>query len=188
MSDSAIGILETSSAKPWADIHDDCTSVGDDVGSQQSGEHCWSTDTEEKFSPATLPMSGKALCFVNPATPCRSVPCLSSGSPEPEACRRRAQGMTPVPGPDCTDLRHADAGIKGWAPELPEHELTTVIFRSLPKDCLREGLVALLNKRGFYGCFDFVHVPVNFQEMAGLSYGLVNMINNYEARRALNYF
>jgi hypothetical protein len=72
--------------------------------------------------------------------------------------------------------------------EVPEHERTTVIFRNLPRTWTRANLTALLEEHGFWGCFDFAHVPVNFQDMANLGYALVSMINNYEAKRALAHF
>lgn len=63
-----------------------------------------------------------------------------------------------------------------------------MIFRNLPKIWTRANLTAWLEEQGFQGCFDFAHVPVNFQDMANLGYALVNMISNYEARRALVHF
>merc|ERR1711933_488871 len=36
--------------------------------------------------------------------------------------------------------------------------------------------------------YDFVHVPVNFQDMTGLSYALVNFIDNHSAKHALEHF
>ena len=72
--------------------------------------------------------------------------------------------------------------------EVPEHERTTVIFRNLPQTWTRANLTALLEEQGFRGCFDFAHVPVNFQDMANLGYALVNMISNYDAKRALAHF
>jgi hypothetical protein len=72
--------------------------------------------------------------------------------------------------------------------EVPEHERTTVIFRNLPKTWARANLTALLEEQGFLRCFDFAHVPVNFQDMANLGYALVNMISNDEAQRALAHF
>jgi hypothetical protein len=71
---------------------------------------------------------------------------------------------------------------------LPEDQLTTIIFRNIPHDCTRDALTTVLDSEGFRGLYDFVHVPVNFQDMAGLSYALVNMVNNDIARRVLEHF
>jgi len=46
----------------------------------------------------------------------------------------------------------------------------------------------MFNAEGFAGCYDFVHVPVNFQDMTGLSYALVNMVNHHIAKQALEHF
>jgi hypothetical protein len=72
--------------------------------------------------------------------------------------------------------------------EVLEHERTTVIFRNLPRTWTRANLTVLLEEQGFQGCFDFAHVPVNFQDMANLGYALVNLICNSEAKRALAHF
>jgi hypothetical protein len=72
--------------------------------------------------------------------------------------------------------------------EVPQHERTTLIFRNLPQTWTRVNLTALLEEQGFHSCFDFAHVPVNFQDMANLGYALVNLVSNYEAKRALAHF
>lgn len=66
--------------------------------------------------------------------------------------------------------------------------MTTIIFRNIPHDFLRVALTKLLDAEGFAGAYDVVHVPVNFQDMAGLSYALVNMTSNAVARQAMEYF
>jgi len=73
-------------------------------------------------------------------------------------------------------------------PDVPDDELTTIIFRNIPHDCTRDALTAVLDAEGFRGCYDFAHVPVNFQDMAGLSYALVNMVDNAMAKCALAHF
>jgi len=51
-----------------------------------------------------------------------------------------------------------------------------------------DALTTILDQQGFAACYDFAHVPVNFQDMAGLSYALVNMTNNAVAQQALRHF
>merc|ERR1719199_2068109 len=58
---------------------------------------------------------------------------------------------------------------------VDDEEMTTVIFRNIPCDCTRDMLTGTLDAEGFSAKYDFVHVPVNFQNRAGLGYALVNM-------------
>jgi len=51
----------------------------------------------------------------------------------------------------------------------------------------RDMLTAILDAEGFNGLYDFVHVPVNFQDMTNLSYALVNLVDNAAARRGLQH-
>merc|ERR1719473_373283 len=67
-------------------------------------------------------------------------------------------------------------------------EMTTVIFRNIPRDCTRDMLTSTLDAEGFSAKYDFVHVPVNFQNRAGLGYALVNMVSNDAALHAQEHF
>jgi hypothetical protein len=67
-------------------------------------------------------------------------------------------------------------------------DMTTVIFRNIPRDCTRDMLTSTLDAEGFVAKYDFVHVPVNFQNRAGLGYALVNMVSNEAALRAREHF
>merc|ERR1712224_634589 len=67
-------------------------------------------------------------------------------------------------------------------------EMTTVIFRNIPRDCTRDMLTSTLDAEGFSARYNFVHVPVNFQNRAGLGYALVNMVNNGAALHAQEHF
>jgi len=72
--------------------------------------------------------------------------------------------------------------------DIPEDHWTTLIFRNIPHEFLRCDLTAILDEQGFEGCYDFAHVPVNLQNMEGLSYGLVNMTSNAVAQIVIEYF
>lgn len=100
--------------------------------------------------------------------------------------RREAQPSAPDRAEPCVDV--VAKASQQMASEVAEHERTTIIFRNLPSDCTRDDLIHTLESQGFSGQFDFVHVPVNFQAMVGNGYGLVNMVSNAAAERALLYF
>jgi hypothetical protein len=84
--------------------------------------------------------------------------------------------------------KHAAAAPARVSVEVLEHERTTLIFRNLPEGWTRVDFTALLEQHGFRGCFNFAHVPVNFQYMTNLGYALVNMVSHEEALRAMASF
>lgn len=84
------------------------------------------------------------------------------------------------------------AGVDQHRPDtldcLLPHEWTTVIFKSLPIDWTRDSLTELLDAEGFCGEYDFMHVPVKFQDLTNLGYALVNCVSNSSADGVLRYF
>jgi hypothetical protein len=65
---------------------------------------------------------------------------------------------------------------------------TTIILQNVPCQCTRDALVQILDEQGFFGGYDFVHLPIDFQTKAGLGYALVNMVNHRVALRAHQRF
>jgi len=65
---------------------------------------------------------------------------------------------------------------------------TTIILRNLPKSCTRDILTKTMDANGFARCYDFIHVPVSFQDLVGLGYALVNMSDHEAAERAHRFF
>jgi hypothetical protein len=46
----------------------------------------------------------------------------------------------------------------------------------------------MLDDEGFFGAYDFAHLPVDFQTKVGLGYALVNMVSHSEALRVQEHF
>merc|ERR1740123_2226645 len=62
-------------------------------------------------------------------------------------------------------------GHRQASQNMPEHvvqdgERTTVMLRNLPNDYTRDMLLALLDKEGFQGKYNFVYLPMDFKRMA----------------------
>lgn len=53
----------------------------------------------------------------------------------------------------------------------------TVMLRNLPNNYTREMLLALLDKHGLGGCYDFVYLPCDFKRDANLGYAFVNLVD-----------
>lgn len=54
---------------------------------------------------------------------------------------------------------------------------TTVMLRNLPNNYTRSMLIAMLNKEGFSGQFDFIYLPMDFRSHACLGYAFINLIH-----------
>jgi hypothetical protein len=88
----------------------------------------------------------------------------------------------------------------GWSPQGPAHgygygvqtaafqpdeglpsddleERTTVMLQNLPEDYWRDMVVALLDRQGFKGLYDFVYVPMKFRTRLSFGYAFVNFIS-----------
>jgi hypothetical protein len=55
---------------------------------------------------------------------------------------------------------------------------TTVSLKKLPANCTLSVMVATLDREGFSGYFDFVHVPVNFKTHESVGYAQVNLLDH----------
>lgn len=65
---------------------------------------------------------------------------------------------------------------------------TTLLFRRLPKSCLRPQLAALLDGEGFCGAYDLVYCPMDFATRTGMGYAFVNCVSEEEALRVRDGF
>lgn len=65
---------------------------------------------------------------------------------------------------------------------------TTVIWRNLPNNFTREGLLELINSYGFQGSYDFFYSPVDFSSNALVGYAFINFVSTAEARRFFSCF
>jgi hypothetical protein len=65
---------------------------------------------------------------------------------------------------------------------------TTVIMRKLPKTLSRDGIVALMDEKGFRGSYDLVYAPVDFATRSGLGYVFVNLVSPEAAKSFVDAF
>jgi len=67
-------------------------------------------------------------------------------------------------------------------------EATTVILRNLPMETTRDMLLEMLDVEGFWGAYDFLHLPIDFQTKTGLGYALLNLVSHEAALRVQRHF
>jgi len=65
---------------------------------------------------------------------------------------------------------------------------TTVIWRNLPNNYTRDGLLELINSYGFQGSYDFFYSPVDFSSNALVGYAFINFVSTAEAQRFFSCF
>jgi len=63
---------------------------------------------------------------------------------------------------------------------------TTVMWRNLPNNYTRDGLLELVDELGFEGAFDFFYSPIDFTSNALVGYAFVNFVSTAEADRFYN--
>jgi len=73
------------------------------------------------------------------------------------------------------------------APQVADHERTTIMFRNLPKEYSRDMLLELLDTEGFKGSYDFVYMPMDFEKDVSFSYAFVNFVHNEKAESAQSH-
>lgn len=60
-------------------------------------------------------------------------------------------------------------------------EFTTVIFRNMPNDLLRDDICAIMDNGGLAGLYNFVYLPIDFLQEANLGYIFVNFSSHENA-------
>ena len=61
--------------------------------------------------------------------------------------------------------------------DKPMEEWTTVMLRNLPNNYKRSMILALLDKEGFEGKYNFLYLPIDFRTRACMGYAFVNLVD-----------
>jgi len=79
---------------------------------------------------------------------------------------------------------------KGSAPGAPwrEEAKTTVMMNNVPLSYTCDSLIDLLESKGFSKWFDFVYLPINFDQMLGVGYAFVNLTTPEKAEEFILAF
>lgn len=72
--------------------------------------------------------------------------------------------------------------------EVENDDRTTLMFRNLPNNYTRAGLLEMLDAEGFNKVYSFVYLPTDFKNFAGFGYAFVNFATHEAAVRAKRHF
>lgn len=72
--------------------------------------------------------------------------------------------------------------------EVENDDRTTLMFRNLPNNYTRAGLLDMLDAEGFNKVYSFVYLPTDFKNFAGFGYAFVNFATHEAAVRAKRHF
>jgi hypothetical protein len=90
------------------------------------------------------------------------------GGGEPPHAKSKGTGNEP---------RRSNASEDAALPPDP----TTVILRNIPDEFTSKSLVALLDRCGFRGRFDYLYLPMGFVDGVNLGYAFVNLTTHQDA-------
>jgi len=79
------------------------------------------------------------------------------------------------------------------APQQPKvtceaSERTTLVLRKLPKNETRSSMLAMLDRAGLKGLYDFVYLPMDFKKGKVFGHAIVNFVTNESAEQANSQF
>lgn len=77
------------------------------------------------------------------------------------------------------------------APSLPRSVAaakTTINWKNIPNNYSRDGLLSLINGRGFSGRYDFFYAPVDFTSNALVGYAFINFVSPEDADSFMHAF
>lgn len=83
--------------------------------------------------------------------------------------------------PDSTSSR-------GFSSDDSSESRTTLVMKNLPRSFDRNMLKKLLDSEGFAGSFDFLYVPLQWNQEQCVGYGLVNFVSVEAANRVWDHF
>jgi hypothetical protein len=125
---------------------------------------------------AGMPPSHLPFPTAHPPAPPATAPGLSPFELEKLMNQHHRAGMPP---------QAAMLSTGGSQPAIPSTEggITTLMLRNIPVKYNREMMLDDMDRRGFWGTYDFFYLPIDFQTGNTVGYAFINFLNSGEASR-----
>ena len=110
--------------------------------------------------------------------------------PEVQTQQRWAKQL-PAHEHDHQQTKKRTLGAKSSSPQVSASDpdrRTTMMLRNMPNNYTRSMVVAMLDKEGFNGDYNFLYLPIDFQTHACLGYAFVNLCSHESSARFLKTF
>lgn len=95
---------------------------------------------------------------------------------------------TPTLDAQRTATPESSRSFRGSISDEPSDTRTTLVLKNLPRHFDKEALKSLLEKLGFRGFFDFLYVPLQWNQESCVGYGLVNLTSPEVAGQLWEHF
>lgn len=87
-----------------------------------------------------------------------------------------------------TSASHATSGDDLMSPVPDLDNRTTVMMRNIPNAYTSSSFVELFDANGFWGCYDFVYLPIDFRTGVNLGYAFINFVCHRDADSFIAHF
>jgi len=153
-------------------------------------------DSDDEASPPSLPLRPEGIRVSPQSPPSRPAgtwvvpPVVSHLETEMAAAMGKAKERAAVEAKSAAAKDKTQTAEKQPHPKIlcDPRERTTLVLRKLPKNETRTSLLAILDKAGLKGLYNFVYLPMDFKKGKVFGHAIINFATNEFAEQACFHF